>query len=76
MRQKRKEKITNDQMPDRVTKAWLLRVKVAAVPMGAPRDWNPALALLTNRGNLLFYSLPDLHLCTIGDEYIAPGDHK
>lgn len=76
MRQKRKEKITNEQTPDRIAKAWVLRVKVAAVPMGAPRDWNPALVLLTNRGNLYFYSLPDLHLCTIGDEYISPDDHK
>lgn len=75
MRQKRKEKIT-DLMHERVTKAWIVRVKVAAAPVGAPRDWNPALALLTNVGKLLVYSLPDLHLCFLQENFAPTSNQR
>ena len=74
-KQKRKEKIM-DSMQEKVLKAWVIRVKVAASPVGAPRDWNPALVLLTSVGNLLTYSLPDLRPIYEQEEVILPSDQK
>ena len=75
MRQKRKEKIT-DSIHERILRAWVVRVKVAAAPVGAPRDWNPALVLLTTAGHLLTYSLPDLRLCFHQQNFLPASDHK
>ena len=74
-KQKRKEKIM-DSMQEKVLKAWVIRVKVAASPVGAPRDWNPALVLLTSVGNLLTYSLPDLRPIYEQESVILPSDQK
>ena len=75
MRHKRKEKVA-DVMQERILKAWIVRVKVAAAPVGAPRDWNPALAILTSGGNLVAFSLPDLRVCFNYDNFVDPTDHK
>lgn len=75
MRQKKKEKVT-EAIQERILKAWLVRVKVAAAPVGAARDWNPAVAILTNGGNLMAYSLPDLRKCFNYNELILPSDHR
>ena len=75
MRQKKKEKVT-DIIQERILKAWLVRVKVAAAPVGAVRDWNPAVAILTSGGNLMAYSLPDLRMCFSYNEFVSPSDHK
>ena len=63
-------------MNERVSRAWLLRVKVAAAPVGVQRDWNPALALLTSVGDLFIYSLPDLHLCFKEENFLPASDQK
>lgn len=75
MRQKKKEKIS-ELIQERILRAWLVRVKVAAAPVGANRDWNPAVAILTSGGNLMAYSLPDLRNCFSYNELVAPNDHK
>jgi len=75
MRQKRKEKIS-DLIQEQIHRTWLMRVKVAAAPVGSSRDWNPALAILTNLGNLLVYSLPDLRFCFQQDGFIEASDQK
>ena len=75
MRQKKKEKVA-DTVQERILKAWLVRVKVPAAPVGAARDWNPALAILTNGGNLMGFSLPDLRVCFNHNDFIAPTDQK
>jgi lethal(2) giant larvae protein len=75
MRQKKKEKLS-ELMQERILKAWLVRIKVAAAPVGAPRDWNPAVAILTSGGNLMAYSLPDLRTCFNYNELVAPTDHR
>ena len=75
MRQKKKEKLS-ELIQERILKAWLVRIKVAAAPVGAPRDWNPAVAVLTSGGNLMAYSLPDLRTCFNYNELVAPTDHR
>ena len=75
MKQKRKEKIS-ELIQERIIKAWVVRVKVAAAPVGATRDWNPALTILTSGGNLMAYSLPDLRKCFNHNEVVAPTDHR
>jgi len=75
MRQKRKEKIS-DLIQEQIYRTWLMRVKVAAAHVGSSRDWNPALAILTNLGNLLVYSLPDLRFCFQQDSFIEASDQK
>jgi len=54
----------------------VLRVKVAAAPVGARRDWNPALAILSTVGDLFVYSLPDLALVFQEQEFIPASDQK
>ena len=63
-------------MNERISRAWLLRVKVAAAPVGVHRDWNPALAVLTSAGDLFIYSLPDLTLCFREEDFIPASDQK
>lgn len=75
MRQKKKEKVS-EAIQERIKKAWLVRVKVAAAPVGAARDWNPAVAILTSGGNLMAYSLPDLRKCFNYNEFVLPSDHR
>ena len=74
-KQRRKEKVS-DSMHEKILKAWIVRVKVAATPVGAHRDWNPAMVVLTSAGNLLTYSLPDLRPCYEQEEVISPSDQK
>ena len=75
MRQKKKEKVS-ELIQERIQKAWLVRIKVAAAPVRAARDWNPAVAILTNGGNLMAYSLPDLRKCFNYNELVSPTDHR
>ena len=75
MRQKRKEKII-DLIQERIYRTWVMRVKVAAAPVGSSRDWNPALAILTNMGNLLVYALPSLRFCFQQEGFIMANDQK
>ena len=75
MKQKRKEKVT-DRIDERIFKAWIVRVKVPAAPVGAPRDWNPALAVLTTAGTFLAFSLPGLRLCFQHSNMLDMNDHK
>lgn len=75
MKQKRKEKIM-DRFQTKIHKAWVIRVKVPAAPVGAARDWNPALAILTSAGSFLAYSLPDLKLCFHEEEVLLTSDQK
>lgn len=75
MKQKRKEKVTY-RIHERIHKAWVIRVKVPAAPVGAARDWNPALAVLTTAGTFLAYSLPDLRLCFRENDLVASSDQK
>lgn len=75
MKQKRKEKVM-DRLQEKIHKAWVIRVKVPAAPVGAARDWNPALAILTSAGSLLAYSLPDLKLCFQEADLVSSTDQK
>ena len=75
MKQKRKEKI-HDRFQEKICKAWVIRVKVPAAPVGAARDWNPALAVLTEAGTFLAYSLPDLKMCFQEDSLVSSLDQK
>ena len=75
MKQKRKEKVT-ERFQEKIHKAWVIRVKVPAAPVGAARDWNPALAMLTSAGSFLAYSLPDLKLCFRETELLLSTDQK
>ena len=75
MRQKKKEKVS-ELIQERILKAWLVRIKVAAAPVGATRDWNPAIAILTSGGNLMAYSLPDLRKCFNYNELVPPTDQR
>jgi len=75
MKQKRKEKVA-DRIHERIFKAWIVRVKVPAAPVGAPRDWNPALTVLTTSGTFLAYSLPALRLCFQQNNLLDMNDHK
>lgn len=75
MKQKRKEKVM-EHFQGKIYKAWVIRVKVPAAPVGAARDWNPALALLTVAGTFLVYSLPDLRLCFRESDLVASTDQK
>lgn len=75
MKQKRKEK-TYDRFQEKIYKAWVIRVKVPAAPVGAARDWNPALAILTEAGTFLSYSLPDLKMCFQEDALVSSLDQK
>lgn len=75
MKQKRKEKVL-DRLQEKVSKAWMVRVKVPAAPVGAARDWNPALAVLTSAGTFLAYSLPDLRLCFQEENLVPASDQK
>ena len=47
-----------------------------AAPVGAPRDWNNALVILTAIGHLLIYSLPDLRLSFHKELFVNPSDQK
>ena len=75
MKQKRKEKVM-DHFQEKIYKAWIIRVKVPAAPVGAARDWNPALVVLTVAGTFLCYSLPDLRLCFQENNLISATDQK
>ena len=75
MRQKRKEKVTN-RLHEKIQKAWIIRVKVPAAPVGAARDWNAALGIITSGGTFLVFSLPDLKLCFRENELVTSTDHK
>ena len=75
MRQKKKEKVS-ELIQERIIRAWIVRIKVPAAPVGANRDWNPAVAILTSGGNLMAYSLPDLRNCFNYNELVVPTDHK
>lgn len=75
MKQKRKEKLL-DRVQERVHKVWVIRVKVPAAPVGAARDWNPALAVLTTAGTFLAYSLPDLRMCYKENAMVSSMDQK
>lgn len=75
MKQKRKEKVM-DRFHEKIHKSWLIRVKVPAAPVGAARDWNPAVAVLTVSGSFLAYSLPDLKLCFQQNEIVISFDKK
>ena len=75
MKQKRKEKVM-ERINEKIFKAWVIRVKVPAAPVGAARDWNPSLGILTSNGTFLAFSLPDLRLCFREDELVTSGDQK
>lgn len=75
MKQKRKEKV-KEHIQEKIHKAWVIRVKVPAAPVGAARDWNPALAVLTAAGTFLAYSLPDLRMCFRENTLISSLDQK
>ena len=75
MKQKRKEKIV-DRIQEKIYKVWVIRVKVPAAPVGAARDWNPALAVLTTAGTFLAYSLPDLRMCYRENAIVSSTDQK
>lgn len=75
MKQKRKEKVV-DRIQEKVYRAWVIRVRVPAAPVGAARDWNPALGVLTAAGTFLAYSLPDLRMCYKEDALISSMDQK
>lgn len=75
MKQKRKEKVM-ERIQEKINKAWVIRVKVPAAPVGAARDWNPALAVLTASGTLLAYSIPDLRRCFRENSLISSADQK
>ena len=75
MKQKRKEKVSN-HIHEKIYKAWIIRVKVPTAPVGAPRDWNPALGLLTSSGTFLAFSLPDLRLCFQENGMLDMNDQK
>ena len=75
MKQKRKEKVSG-HIHERIYKAWIIRVKVPAAPVGAARDWNPALGVLTNAGTFLAFSLPDLRLCFQEPDMLDMNDQK
>ncbi len=75
MKQKRKERLMG-HLQEKIHKSWVIRVKVPAAPVGAARDWNPALAILTSAGSFLAYSLPDLKLCFHETELVTSTDQK
>ena len=91
MRSKRKEKI-NNLIHERIFKAWIIKVKVpgeyvpcyytiinviiVAAPVGASRDWNCGLVILTTIGHLLVYSLPEIRLIYHKEFFILPSDQK
>jgi lethal(2) giant larvae protein len=75
MKQKKKEKVS-ELIQERILRAWIVRIKVPAAPIGANRDWNSAVAILTSGGNLMAYSLPDLRNCFNYNELVVPTDHK
>ena len=75
MKQKRKEKLM-DHIQEKIHKAWVVRVKVPAAPVGAARDWNPALVVLTTAGSFLAFSLPDLRLCFQETNLVSASDQK
>jgi hypothetical protein len=72
LKAKRKEKVT-DEIHQRIRKAFFIRVKVLA-PADSPRDWHPALMVVTDYGTVLIYSLPTLKLCCIVKNFVDPGD--
>ncbi|KAL5473149.1 hypothetical protein EMCRGX_G027597 [Ephydatia muelleri] len=74
MKQKRKEKVA-DSMGQRIIKAFLIRIKVANVPVTANRDWNAALLVLTNTGHLVAYALPDLRLVFEQEQFLESNNH-
>ncbi len=75
MKQKRKEKVM-DHVHEKIYKVWMIRVKVPAAPVGAARDWNPALGILTASGSFLSYSVPDLRLCFQENDLVTALDQK
>ena len=75
MKQRRKEKVM-ERVQERIHKAWVIRVKVPAAPVGAARDWNPSLVVLTVAGTFLAYSLPDLKLCFREKSLVSSIDQK
>lgn len=75
MKQKRKEKVM-ERLQEKINKAWIIRVKVPAAPVGVARDWNPALVVLTVAGTFLAYSLPDLRLCFQEANLVSATDQK
>lgn len=75
MKQKRKEKVV-ERICEKISKAWVMRVRVPAAPVGAARDWNPALAVLTTGGTFLTYSIPNLRMCYREDALISSVDQK
>ncbi|XP_019855603.1 PREDICTED: lethal(2) giant larvae protein homolog 2-like [Amphimedon queenslandica] len=75
MRSKRKEKV-NNLIHERISKAWMIKAKVAAAPIGASRDWNNALVVMTTIGHILVYSLPDIKIMYHKELYVLPSDQK
>ena len=49
---------------------------IAAAPVGASRDWNCGLVILTTIGHLLVYSMPDIRLIYHKEFFILPSDQK
>ena len=47
-----------------------------AAPVGAARDWNNALVVLTAAGHLMTYSLPDIRLTFRVERFVSPSDQK